>query len=151
MDSKISQKYKVFHNFATKIHDYTCKMKTNYFRKYPLALLTGCVIICLSLFPIPEIPQAQDVPFMDKWTHMVMYGGLCLVIWYEYLKSHKQINTIKITFFGWFCPIVMSGLLELAQEYLTTCRSGEWMDLLANATGATRAYLIGVIAARRAA
>lgn len=118
-------------------------MKTSIFRKYPLTLFTACVIICLSLFPIPEIPHAQDVPFMDKWTHMVMYGGLCLVIWYEYLRAHKQINALKVTAFGWFCPIVMSGLLELAQEYLTTCRSGEWMDLLANTTGATIAYLLG--------
>ena len=72
-----------------------------------------------------------------------MYGGLCLVIWFEYLRTHKNIHAGKITLFGWFCPIVMSGLLELAQEYLTTCRSGEWMDLLANSVGATLAYLLG--------
>ena len=42
----------------------------------------------------------------------------------------------------------MSGLLELAQEYLTTCRSGEWLDLLANTTGATLTYVLGWIATR---
>lgn len=125
-------------------------MAINYIRKYPLALFTICVIVCLSLFPIPEIPKASDVPFIDKWTHMVMYGGLCLVIWYEYLKAHKGIHVGKITLFGWLCPIIMSGLLELAQEYLTTCRSGEWMDLLANSTGATLAYVLGWMVLRRA-
>ena len=118
-------------------------MERKFIRKYPLALFTACVIICLSIFPIPEIPQTENVPFMDKWTHMVMYGGFCLVIWYEYLRSHKTINTLSITLVGYLCPIIMSGLLELAQEYLTTCRSGEWLDLLANTTGATLAYVAG--------
>lgn len=118
-------------------------MERKSIRKYPLSLFTACVIICLSLLPIPEIPQAEDVPFIDKWTHMVMYGSFCLIIWFEYLRNHKTINTVRITLFGYLFPIIMSGLLELAQEYLTTCRSGEWLDLLANSTGATIAYLIG--------
>lgn len=122
---------------------FTYKMERNYIRKYPLAVFTACVIICLSLFPIPEIPQAENVPFMDKWTHMVMYGGFCLVIWYEYLRSHKTVNARRITVYGYLCPVIMSGLLELAQEHLTNCRSGEWMDLLANTTGATLATLTG--------
>ena len=111
-------------------------------KTYPLSLLIACVIIFLSLYPFPELPEV-DVPLADKWTHMVMYGGFCLIIWYEYLKAHKSINKGKITLYGWFCPIVMSGLLELAQAYLTSCRSGEWMDLLANAIGATLAYVLG--------
>ena len=117
-------------------------------KKYPLSFLTACVIICLSLFPIPELPQVE-VPLADKWTHMVMYGAFCLIIWFEYLRSHNRIQTGKITLCGWFCPIVMSGLLELAQEYLTNCRSGEWMDLLANTIGATIAYLLGWTVLRR--
>ena len=117
-------------------------------KKYPYSILVAIVIICLSLLPIPEIPKAENVPFLDKWTHMVMYGGLCLVIWYEYLRSHGSINVFRITLFGYLCPIVMSGLLELAQEYLTTCRSGEWLDLLANATGATLAFLLGWLVLR---
>jgi len=117
-------------------------METNYLRKYPLALLVACVIIFLSLYPFRELPKV-GVPFMDKWTHMAMYGGFCLVIWFEYLRAHKHINAGRITLFGWFCPIVMSGLLELAQEYLTTYRSGDWKDLLANALGATLAYVLG--------
>ena len=117
-------------------------------KKYPYSILVAIVIICLSLLPIPEIPKAENVPFLDKWTHMVMYGGLCLVIWYEYLRSHGSINVFRITLFGYLCPIAMSGLLELAQEYLTTCRSGEWLDLLANATGATLSYLLGWLVLR---
>lgn len=124
-------------------------METKYFRKYPLTLLTLCVILCLSLFPIPEIPHTSDVPFMDKWTHMVMYGWFCLVIWYEYRRWHKKIDAGKITLYGLIFPVVISGLLELAQEYLTSCRSGEWLDLLANTTGAVIANVLGWTVVRK--
>jgi hypothetical protein len=35
-------------------------------------------------------------------------------------------------------------MMELAQRYLTTCRSGEWLDVLANSTGVVLATLIGI-------
>ena len=37
----------------------------------------------------------------------------------------------------------MSGLLELMQAYLTTCRSGEWLDFAANCVGVALAALVG--------
>jgi VanZ family protein len=124
-------------------------MLTNCLKRYPLSHLVAVVIVILSLYPFGEIEIMGDVPLADKWTHMVMYGGLCLIIWYEYLRSHKSINAQKITLYGYICPVAMSGLLELAQEYLTTCRSGEWLDLLANTTGATLTYLIGWLILKR--
>ena len=39
-------------------------------------------------------------------------------------------------------PIVMSGLIELAQNYLTTYRSGEWADFIANSTGVLLALVV---------
>jgi hypothetical protein len=41
---------------------------------------------------------------------------------------------------------VMSGVLELLQEYCTFGRrSGDWLDLAANATGVTLAVVIGLL------
>lgn len=124
-------------------------MAIMYFKRYPLACMLACVIIIISLIPFPEMPMVEDVPLMDKWTHMVMYGALCSVIWVEYLRRHSKVSFGSITFFGLVCPIVMSGVLELMQEYLTTCRSGEWMDLLANSLGALVAYVLGWTVLRR--
>ena len=42
-------------------------------------------------------------------------------------------------------PIVMSGALELIQEYAITTRQGEWNDLTANATGVTIGAVIGIL------
>ena len=118
---------------------------TIFVRKYPFSLLCILLIWTLSLLPFfPETPL-DDVAFIDKWTHLVMYGGTCCVIWWEYLHSHQKADLSRLFLFAWLAPILMSGLLELLQEYCTTTRSGEWIDLLANTTGVTLAALIGLI------
>lgn len=39
----------------------------------------------------------------------------------------------------------MSGLIELAQAYCTTCRSGDWLDFAANTVGVLLGNVIGFI------
>jgi hypothetical protein len=100
----------------------------------------------LSLTPIfPETPF-DNVKFADKWTHLVMYGGTCSVIWWEYLRSHQQLNIRKLFLFAWLAPIMMSGVLELLQEYCTSGhRNGDWLDFAANSLGVTLAVLFGLL------
>lgn len=106
-----------------------------YLRRYPITLLLAVGIVFLSLIPIPEIKMPMQVPLADKWTHMVMYGVLTLAIWFDYKRSHKQYNAWRLLIFAFLAPIAMGGVLELAQAYLTTCRSGEWLDFVANSIG----------------
>ena len=85
--------------------------------RYPLSILCVVLIWILSLMPFfPETPFDQ-VEFIDKWTHLVMYGGTCSVIWWEYLRNHQILDGEKLFFYAWLCPALMSGLLELLQEY----------------------------------
>ena len=113
-------------------------------RKYPLSLLCILLIGVLSLAPyFPETPL-DDVAFIDKWTHLVMYGGTCTVIWWEYLRSHSALNSRKllITLVG---MILLGGLMELLQAYCTTTRSGEWLDFWADSIGVLLGYAIGLL------
>ena len=114
-----------------------------YLRRYPFSLLTVLLITALSLLPIGSVEIAKDVPFADKWTHMVMYGILTLVIWVEYLRHHRRIQRSRLILFAFIAPIAMSGLMELLQAYATTYRSGEWLDLAANSTGVCLGTAIG--------
>lgn len=117
-------------------------------RKYPFSLICFALIWVLSLMPFfPETPL-DDIQFIDKWTHLVMYGGSCGVLWIEYVRSHSVYNRRKLFLLAWLAPILMSGLLELLQEYCTATRSGEWVDLLANATGVTLASVFGLLLLR---
>lgn len=103
--------------------------------RYPATLLLVVVILLLSLLPIPDMNMGVEVPLADKWTHMVMYGVLTLVIWFDYKRSHQQYSFWRLLTFAFLAPIAMGGALELAQAYLTTCRSGEWLDFAANSIG----------------
>lgn len=117
-------------------------MITNYLRKYPFSLLTIIIIWVLCLVRIPETP-VSNVPLIDKWTHFAMYGGLCIIIWLEYLRYHPTLHPGKIVLYALVAPIVMSGLIELAQAYCTTSRSGEWLDFAANSIGVLLGNAIG--------
>ena len=116
-----------------------------YLRRYPLTVLLAVSIVLLSLLPIPDIKFAGDVPLFDKWTHMVMYGVLTLVIWFEYRRTHQQYNAKRLLVFAFLAPIAMGGTLELMQAYLTTCRSGEWLDLVANTIGVCIGSIVGIL------
>lgn len=114
--------------------------------RYPLSILCVVLIWILSLMPFfPETPFDQ-VEFIDKWTHLVMYGGTCSVIWWEYLRNHQILDGEKLFFYAWLCPALMSGLLELLQEYCTFGhRNGDWLDFAANTIGVTLGALIGLL------
>ena len=116
----------------------------HYARKYPLSVFCFVCVWVLSLFPyFPETPL-DNVAFIDKWTHFVMYGGSCLVLWIEYYRSHSKPDYRRLFLWAWLMPTLMSGLLELLQTYCTATRHGEWLDFLANTTGVTLAAVIGL-------
>lgn len=119
-----------------------------YFRRYPLSFLLAFAIVMLSLLPVPDVRMTVEVPLMDKWAHMVMYGVLTLVIWLEYIRAHRQMRGRRLLLLAFLAPIAMGGVLELMQAYLTTCRSGEWLDFVANSIGAVVGAGCGLLASR---
>ena len=119
-----------------------------YLRRYPFTLLLAVCIVLLSLLPIPDVRLAQQVPLADKWTHMVMYGVLTLAIWFDYRRAHRQYDIWRLVTFAFLAPIAMGGILELMQAYLTTCRSGEWLDFVANTIGVCLGSIMGILIMR---
>lgn len=125
----------------------TSKLK-NIVKRYPATSFLIVVIWIICLLPIPENVPLGDVPMMDKWTHFVMYGTLCTVMWWEYLRRHEQKNAGKLFLLAFLAPIIMSGLIELAQAYLTNGnRSGDWLDFVANSIGVVLGNVIGILLA----
>lgn len=116
-----------------------------FIRKYPLSLLIIAAILFLSLFNPPKT-KLDPIEGIDKIVHVCMYGGLELVIWFEYLRHHDNLNWIKILLFGIIAPIALGGIMEIAQMKLTQGRSGEWADLWADVTGVLAGAAIGYFA-----
>lgn len=139
--------YKKYPTFA-----YKQQLKMNYLchliRKYPVScfFIADIWILC---FITPPHTRLDNVPFMDKWTHIAMYGGTCLAIWIEYLRCHNKINAMRLFCMAWLAPVIMSGVIELLQAYCTGGRrSGDWLDFAANTMGATLAAVICILPAR---
>lgn len=128
-----------------------------YLKKYPFTWFIFAVVVVLSLMPVPEVPELEDVPFFDKWTHMVMYFGQAGAIWLDHLRRHgmrfdpmpHSLRTGEVNrkhfFVGAFLfPVILGGVLEILQEYCTGgLRSGDWMDWLADAFGVVILWLVG--------
>lgn len=109
-------------------------------RYYPLSVLVILAVTTLCLIPISDLPM-KDVPFIDKWTHIVLFGGIALVLFFElFMNGRKCLLHAPPLLAGAY-----GGLIELAQANLTTYRSGEWLDFWADLTGAFLAYLLGVM------
>lgn len=114
-------------------------------KRYPYSWLVTVAIVLLSLLPIGAVEIAGNVPFADKWTHMVMYATLTLVIWLEHIRHSTQPSPRFLALWAILFPIALGGLLELLQAYATTYRSGEWMDWAADSIGTLLAIPIALL------
>ena len=114
---------------------------------YPISCLYVTFIWILCFMDVPHTPL-DNITLIDKWTHIVMYAGTCATIWYEYLYRHKEINKKRTFLLAWLAPLLMSGLIEILQEYCTGGgRSGDWLDFAANSIGVTLGNVIGILLA----
>lgn len=110
-------------------------MKRQYILEYIFAAIVAVAIIVLSVIPVPEDTSLSDVPFIDKWAHMLMYAGLTFAMWVDHVVILKRSLTFRFLLLMFIAPTVLGGLLELVQAYCTTHRSGDWLDLAADAVG----------------
>lgn len=117
-------------------------MMINILRRYPVTLLFVAAIFAVCLFPIPETPLSH-VRFIDKWTHVVLYLALGIVYWTEYYHVRSTLRGIRLFVVAVVLPIVMGGMIEIMQATLTTCRSGEWLDFIADAVGVLFGAFVG--------
>jgi Predicted integral membrane protein len=115
-----------------------------YLKKYPFSLFIIATVLYLSFFKPPSI-SVPLIPYLDKIVHFCMYGGLSGMLWLEFLHNHRHGESVNL-YHAWIgavvCPIVLSGLIELGQDYFTSYRGGEWVDFLANSCGVGVATLI---------
>ena len=116
----------------------------HFIKQYTLSFICMVVIWILCLVPIPETPLSQ-INMVDKWTHIVMFGGWCTVLWLEYGLHHRVINMKRAIPYAIIFPILMGGLIEIVQQTCTGGnRSGDFIDFIADAIGVAIGAAIGI-------
>lgn len=116
----------------------------HFIKQYTLSFICMVVIWILCLVPIPETPLSQ-INMVDKWTHIVMFGGWCTVLWLEYGLHHQVINMKRTIPYAIIFPILMGGLIEIVQQTCTGGnRSGDFIDFIADAIGVALGAAIGI-------
>lgn len=121
---------------------------TKWIRRHPISVILILVIWYLSLFTPPKT-ELVNVRFIDKWAHLLMYGSLAFVLWMEDWRVRKASPSMPRALALYIGPVAMSGLIELAQAYCTTDRSGDWLDLAANAIGALAGIVLSGMLTRK--
>ena len=121
---------------------------TKWIRRHPISVILILVIWYLSLFTPPKTELA-NVRCIDKWAHLLMYGSLAFVLWMEDWRVRKASPSMPRALALYIGPVAMSGLIELAQAYCTTDRSGDWLDLAANAIGALAGIVLSGMLTRK--
>ena len=95
-----------------------------------LAILWTLLIFIGCFTPGADLPKV-DVPLIDKWTHLILFGGFTFL----WLCSRPVVT--RSSLIGWF--LIATGLgafIEVMQGILTFLgRSMEFMDGVADSIG----------------
>lgn len=96
-----------------------------------LAVLWTASIFIACLWPGKELPKA-DVPFADKWTHFILFGGFAWLWLRAFPKDSRLSWLLSMTIIS----AAVGVLVELLQYAIPALgRSGDPWDALADAVG----------------
>ena len=107
-----------------------------------LAIMATIIIGVLSLSAVPKLNLELGIKSGDKYLHFIAYFGLS-IIWYFALR-----NRIQKRAFNFFVPLALifyGIILEVLQSGITTYRTGDIYDALANTAG----VIVGLVLFKR--
>jgi VanZ family protein len=99
------------------------------YRKIWLSLWFFGMLLGLYLSLKPGVIKEQIIPHLDKIIHGFSYALLAVFA----ACIFEQKKSTKLAALLWL--VMLSGLIELAQGYLTSTRTMEFADFLANCAG----------------
>jgi VanZ family protein len=113
-------------------------------RKNLFSILVALVLLFLSLTNADSFSRIElgDFPNFDKLVHFGMYFILMSVIIIEHRKNLS--NPLNLFLLA-LIPLTYGILMEILQLTLTSTRSGDFYDALADAAGVLTSALIWLI------
>jgi len=108
------------------------------------SILWAAFILVICLMPGRHVPHVR-IPNFDKVVHTSIYLIFGVLTYYGWLRQERFAGLRNHTVLKVIVLLVSYGMMvEILQETLTTDRHFEWLDELANTTGAViGAFLAG--------
>ena len=97
------------------------------------------IILYLSFGRLESLPQNTffNQLYLDKVVHFVMYAILEALFLFGFFKSAGNRSvSILITIITLLFCVTLGASVEFLQPILTTYRKFEWLDMVANSSGA---------------
>lgn len=110
---------------------------------YRLTLMLSLIILTFCLITVPQT-QLSGVDNIDKIVHFIFFFGLALIVWWESAERKQRHLSFWTRFFIIGAATAgLGGVIEVLQDTITTNRSGDWLDFLADCAGVCVAQIIG--------
>jgi VanZ family protein len=118
-------------------------------KRYWISILVIIAILILCFINPPQM-EAPPMTNFDKLVHFLMFLGLSGILFFDSSFHLKQkVNGWLILGASFLFPVVFGGGIEIAQEYLTSARTGDWMDFLFDSIGVVCSCLICLLINRK--
>ncbi len=112
-----------------------------FFRHYGLSICVALTILYLCMMPGNDSNFDIKIPNMDKYVHAVMYFVLSFTISLNLYQEYTKYKSMTMVMWAVVIPILFGGLIEVMQDKFTVSRTGDALDLVADAIGAILGYL----------
>lgn len=113
-------------------------------RKNLFSIIVALILLLLSLTSSRtfESMQLGNIPYLDKLVHFGMYFFMMSVIIIEHRRNLKSpLNLFLMA----LIPLSYGILMELLQITLTSTRTGDFYDAIADAAGVIASVLVWLL------
>src|SRR5690554_2983612 len=107
--------------------------------RYFIKPIIWLALICYGLFiPASALPKKSilSIPHFDKVVHFGLFFVFCLLLFVPFKKI--KMNHL---FFAPMVAIILSGILEAVQQMISSSRSSNFYDFIANTTGILASFI----------
>jgi len=114
-----------------------------FLKKYWTSIALCFVILVLCFINPQKIKIDITMTYTDKIVHFAMFLALSgIVFWDNSFRLKKKVSVWALFIGSWLFPIALSGLIEIAQDCLTSTRTGDWLDFLFDSIGASLGLIV---------
>lgn len=101
-----------------------------------MAVVAVILYATLAEHPVPD-NDLPLIPHIDKLIHVIMMGGLTGALAFDYQRARRaaSVLTVRVMLTIALGVLIFSAVDEILQSALTAERSGDPLDLLADAVG----------------